>query len=80
MVQITLANVLCRSKGAMQAKVDETYKDKAKWTRMSIMSTAGSGKFSSDRTIAEYAKDIWDVQACVVPAPQGDANVPARGS
>ncbi len=65
---------------AMQAKVDETYKDKAKWTRMSIMSTAGSGKFSSDRTIAEYAKDIWDVQPCVVPAPQGEANLPARGS
>ena len=64
----------------LQAKVDETYKDKAKWTRMSIMSTAGSGKFSSDRTIAEYAKDIWDVQACVVPAPQGEVNVPARGS
>lgn len=63
-----------------QAKVDETYKDKAKWTRMSIMSTAGSGKFSSDRTIAEYAKDIWDVQPCVVPAPQGEANLPARGS
>ena len=63
----------------MQAKVDETYKDKSKWTRMSIMSTAGSGKFSSDRTIAEYAKDIWDVKACVVPPPQGEANVPARG-
>ena len=62
----------------VQDKVDETYKDTAKWTKMSIMSTAGSGKFSSDRTIAEYAKDIWDVQACVVPAPQGEANVPAR--
>lgn len=64
----------------LQAKVDETYKDTAKWTKMSIMSTAGSGKFSSDRTIAEYAKEIWDVKACVVPAPQGKPNVPARGS
>jgi len=31
------------------------------WTRRSIMYTAGSGKFSSDRTIVEYAKDIWHV-------------------
>lgn len=44
-----------------QAKVDATYKDKAKWTKMSIMSTAGSAKFSSDRTIQEYADDIWQV-------------------
>jgi starch phosphorylase len=49
--------------------VDATYKDKAKWTRMSIMMTAGAGKFSTDRTIAEYAKDIWDVKPCVVPQP-----------
>ncbi len=39
----------------LQAKVDATYKDQAKWTRMSILSTAGMGKFSTDRTIAEYA-------------------------
>ena len=42
-----------------QAKVDATYKDPKKWTRMSIMSTAGMGKFSTDRTISEYAKEIW---------------------
>ena len=53
----------------VQAKVDEVYRNQAAWTRMSIMSTAGSGKFSSDRTIAEYAQDIWDVQPCPVPAP-----------
>ena len=34
---------------------------------MGIMCTAGSGWFSSDRTIDEYAKEIWDVQPCVVP-------------
>lgn len=50
-----------------QAKVDEAYKDKTKWTKMSILSTAGSGKFSSDRTIQQYAKDIWHIQECVVP-------------
>ncbi|KJJ83631.1 glycogen/starch/alpha-glucan phosphorylase [Candidatus Omnitrophus magneticus] len=41
--------------------VSETYLDKNKWTKMSIMNTALAGKFSSDRTIREYAKDIWKV-------------------
>lgn len=52
-----------------QERMDETYKDSARWTRMSIMSTAGSGFFSSDRTIMEYARDIWKTQPCHVPAP-----------
>lgn len=51
----------------LQAKVDECYKDQPRWTKMSIMSVAGSGKFSSDRTIAEYAEQIWKVQPCPVP-------------
>ena len=46
--------------------MDETFKDKARWTRMSIMSTAGSGFFSSDRTIKEYADEIWGVEPCEV--------------
>ena len=51
-----------------QARVDATYQDQARWTEMSIMSTAGSGFFSSDRTIAEYAKEIWHTAPCKVPA------------
>ncbi len=51
----------------LQNKVDEVYKNKAAWTKMSIMSVAGSGFFSSDRTIAQYAKEIWGVQATPVP-------------
>uniref|UniRef100_A0A803KRP2 Alpha-1,4 glucan phosphorylase n=1 Tax=Chenopodium quinoa TaxID=63459 RepID=A0A803KRP2_CHEQI len=47
-----------------QAKVDEAYKDQKKWLKMSILSTAGSGKFSSDRTIAQYAKEIWNIEEC----------------
>lgn len=52
-----------------QARVDAAYQDQTLWTRKSILSTAGSGKFSSDRTIMEYAKDIWDVEGC--PRPTG---------
>ncbi|OVA17683.1 Glycosyl transferase [Macleaya cordata] len=50
-----------------QARVDEAYKDRKRWLKMSILSTAGSGKFSSDRTIAQYAKEIWNINACPVP-------------
>jgi len=50
-----------------QEMVDQTYQDKKKWTKMSILSTAGSGKFSSDRTIQEYANEIWKVKPCKVP-------------
>ncbi|KAF6165174.1 hypothetical protein GIB67_000758 [Kingdonia uniflora] len=45
-----------------QEKVDEAYRDQKRWTRMSILNTAGSHKFSSDRTIHEYAKDIWKIE------------------
>jgi starch phosphorylase len=42
-----------------QNKVSEAYHDTDRWTRMSILNTARSGKFSSDRTIREYCSDIW---------------------
>jgi starch phosphorylase len=42
------------------------YADPDRWTRKAILNVAGSGKFSSDRTIAEYAADIWNVQPCPV--------------
>jgi starch phosphorylase len=45
-----------------QKKVAEAYQDKERWTRMSILNVACSGKFSTDRTIAEYAKEIWKLQ------------------
>jgi starch phosphorylase len=44
-----------------QALVDQTYRDRDSWTRMSILNSARSGKFSSDRTIREYCDEIWNV-------------------
>ena len=43
------------------------YADPEEWARKAILNVAGSGKFSSDHTIAEYAADIWNVQPCPVP-------------
>jgi glycogen phosphorylase len=49
-----------------QAKVAALYKDPNAWARKAILNVACSGKFSSDRTIAEYAADIWNVTPCPV--------------
>jgi len=43
------------------------YADRDDWTRKAILNVAGSGKFSSDRTIAEYATQIWNVKPCPIP-------------
>jgi starch phosphorylase len=45
----------------------ELYADPQEWTRKAILNIASSGKFSSDRTIAEYAAEIWGVKPCPVP-------------
>jgi glycogen phosphorylase len=45
-----------------QDKVSHNYQDQEHWTKMTILNVARSGKFSSDRTIAEYCQDIWNVQ------------------
>jgi starch phosphorylase len=44
-----------------QTKVNMTYQDKSKWQEMSITNIAHSGKFSSDRTISEYARSVWKI-------------------
>ena len=51
---------------ATQKAVDAAYRDRARWNRMSLLNIARMGKFSSDRTITEYARDIWNVRPAVI--------------
>ena len=46
----------------VQQKVDEAFRDKKRWAKIAINNTARMGFFSSDRTIREYAEDIWDLK------------------
>ena len=50
-----------------EVRLRALYADYEAWARKAILNVAGSGKCSSDRTIAEYAADIWNVQPCPVP-------------
>ena len=50
------------SYASVQAKSSELYRDKDKWTKMSLNNIAGAGIFSADRAVNEYAKDIWNVK------------------
>ena len=45
-----------------QDKLQNAFKDKREWTRKALKNIANAGKFSSDRTIAEYAKEIWNIE------------------
>ncbi len=45
-----------------QKQVDATYIDKKQWTKMSILNALRTGKFSSDRTIEQYAEKIWNIK------------------
>jgi glycogen phosphorylase len=49
-----------------QEKVSRAYRDREKWTRMAILNVARSGKFSSDRAIGEYARNIWHLSPVTV--------------
>jgi starch phosphorylase len=47
---------------ACQGRVSELYRNREEWDKRAILNVAGMGKFSSDRTISEYAKKIWGVK------------------
>ncbi len=56
-----------RSYSDCQIKVDQAFRDREGWARRAILNTARVGKFSSDRTIREYSKDIWKLSPLAVP-------------
>lgn len=49
-----------------QKRVEAAYQDKDLWTRMSIINTANSGKFSTDRTIKNYSDEIWNLEPVAI--------------
>jgi starch phosphorylase len=49
-----------------QQQVDIEYKDRASWNRKALLNIARMGKFSSDRTISEYAREIWKIKPAVI--------------
>ena len=58
---------------ACQDRVGELYRDTGEWTKRAILNVAGMGKFSSDRTIREYAERIWHVAPVLPQADMGPA-------
>ncbi len=50
-----------------QRKVEEAYRDEARWAKMAILNVACSGKFTSDRTIQQYVDEIWHLDKEVIP-------------
>jgi starch phosphorylase len=56
-----------------QEHVSRTYEDQERWTRMSILNAARIGRFSADRTISEYAQQIWHVKP--IPVAQDTENL-----
>ena len=50
-----------------QDRLGALYAAPSEWAKKAILNIAGSGKFSSDRTIAQYAAEIWKVEPCPIP-------------
>jgi starch phosphorylase len=55
-----------KSYSEAHARLGELYADQEQWSRKAVLNIAASRRFSSDRTIAEYARDIWHVEPCPV--------------
>jgi starch phosphorylase len=56
-----------------QQEVDQAYRDPDRWARMVVANIASMGFFSSDRAVAEYARDVWDCRPC--PVELGDTGM-----
>ena len=55
-----------RSYAEAQKRVEDAYRDGQRWSKMAMLNTACCGKFTSDRTIEEYVKDIWKLEKVIV--------------
>ncbi len=61
-----------RSYAEAQRRVEEAYRNEQRWSKIAMMNTACSGKFSSDRTIEEYVDDIWKLEKVEIPETEED--------
>jgi starch phosphorylase len=61
-----------------QDKAGAAFHDQSRWTRMAILNVARIGKFSSDRTVEGYARDIWDLKRVEVPATLEESSCTLR--
>ena len=59
-----------RSYAEAQKKVEQAYRDESSWARSAILNVANVGKFSADRTIEEYVRDIWHLKKVHVVVPE----------
>ena len=61
-----------RSYAEAQERVEEAYRDEARWAKSAILNVACCGKFTSDRTIQEYVDEIWHLDKVTVTMPEED--------
>jgi starch phosphorylase len=61
-----------RSYAEAQKRVEAAYKDREGWAKKALLNTACCGKFTSDRTIEEYVKDIWKLEKVTIELPEED--------
>jgi glycogen phosphorylase len=62
-----------------QEDVSRAYRDRERWTRMSILNVARIGRFSSDRSISEYCRDIWNISLTAGSGSTANGGVPRSG-
>ena len=65
LLALMAASLFTASYAQAQEAVEAAYRDRERWAAMAIRNVACSGKFSSDRTIEEYVKDIWHLEKMV---------------